>query len=390
MKNSHPIRVLHIITRLIRGGADENTIYTVEGLDPQKFNVDIIVGGQSEQSQIDLLEISTCITYPSLVREISPIKDARTLIKLCKLIKKEKYHIVHTHTAKAGMLGRFAAKLCGVPVIIHTLHGSTFHPNLHTFINFIYRALERWAAQYTDKIISVGDDLTSRYLNAQVGHKQQYILIRSGFELARFHLSKNEIQARRRLVRDELNISDSDTVIGSIGRLEPRKGHVYLLDAVFDLLQKRNHLKVILAGEGSSSRKLQKLCKKMGIEDHVIFAGYREDVEDVISASDIIALTSLWEGLPRVMVQSASLGKPLISFETEGARELIKNELNGFVVPLKDVDQLSDKLFFLLKEPARAKKMGEEGRKFVTNDWDKNIMVQQIEAVYQKLLNCKL
>lgn len=387
MNNPSKARVLHIITRLIRGGADENTILTVEGLDPDFYSIDLVVGGQSDPGQCAQVKKARVIEIKSLVREINPLKDAVALWKLVLLIKRNRYDIVHTHTAKAGMLGRFAAWLCKTPIVIHTLHGSTFHSNLHPFANRIYKTLERLTARITDVIISVGEDLTSRYHEAGVGTPEQYVLIRSGFNLSRFELSEEEIREKRAGMRRELGISESDLVVATIGRLEPRKGHQYLLDAAQDILRSRNSLKFILAGEGSASHKLKNYCRKNGIEKNIIFTGYREDVEDVISASDIIALTSLWEGLPRVIVQSASLGKPLVTFNTEGAAELIRDGENGFIVPLKDVRKFSERLLYLLNHPETAGAMGKKGRGLVTNDWDAGTMVEAIDRLYKEQLD---
>lgn len=383
------IRVLHIITRLIRGGADENTIFTVQGLDKNKYIVDLLVGGQSEFSQIDLLDKSRFHVLPALVRQVNPLKDLISFMHIFCLIKNNRYHIVHTHTAKAGILGRFAALACGCPIIIHTLHGSTFHENQSPVIRFIYKNFERIAAKFTHKITSVGDDLTRRYLNAHVGQADQYVTIRSGFDLARFFLLKQDVEKKGHAFRKKLGLDDADIIIGSVSRLEPRKGHVYFLDAAAKVKKENPLTKFLIAGDGASLEKLNKYCEEIGIQDSVIFLGHRDDIENVISAMDVFVLSSLWEGLPRVLVQSVALGKPIVTFDVEGAKEVVSNGENGYILPLKDTDALAEKILILANNPSLAKQMGEKGRAKVTKDWDKQQMVKKIDELYASM-TCKI
>ncbi len=388
MNRNKKIRVLHIITRLIRGGADENTIYTVEGLDKNKYDVDLIIGIQSEEQQISQINSCRIFVIPELVRELSFVKDLICFFKIVRIIRKNKYHIVHTHTAKAGMLGRFAAFLCRVPVIVHTLHGSTFHDNLHPVHNKVYLYLERLAAKVTDKIITVGNDLKKRYILAGVGSEIDYVTIRSGFHIDRFLLSDEQIKQNNLLVRNQYNISPNDIVIGSASRLEHRKGHIFLFDAIAKMNYNGHAVKVLLAGDGDQYEFLKNYCKNIGLNGNVIFLGHRNDIEQVMSAIDIFVLTSLWEGLPRVLVQAAALGKPIVTFDIEGAQELVKNKVNGFVVPLKDTDSLREKCEYLINDIDKAKDMGKLGQSYVTEDWMIEKMVEQIEKVYSTFDCC--
>ena len=385
MKNKSNQKVLHIITRLVSGGADENTLFTVDGLDKKGYEVDLLIGRQSEEKLAECLSAHRVIVMPQLVRDLHPLYDVVAFIRICSLIIRNRYDIVHTHTAKAGMLGRFAAKMCRIPVIVHTLHGSTFHENLSPMMNRLYRFLERKAIKITDKTITVGEDLKKRYLEAGVGHENDYVTIRSGFDMSRFRLSEEEILRRRHAVRKEHGLVDSDIVIGSASRLEPRKGHTYFLDAALQISQVNRRVKFLIAGNGYYGNDLKNYTKKIGLEQNVQFLGHRTDIEDVLCAMDIFVLSSLWEGLPRVLVQCSAIGKPIITFDIEGARELVVDGENGYVVPLKNVTQLSEKVSFLVNHPEKAREMGKKGRLKVTDDWDKQVMVEKIEKLYKDL-----
>ncbi len=385
IKTNKKIRVLHIITRLIPGGADENTIQTVIGLDKSRFRIDLVVGGLSDQDMIGRVEGCRIIMIPELIREPAPGKDLKALWQLIRLVRSQRYHIVHTHTAKAGILGRLAAVIGRTPIIIHTLHGATFHRTMSAITALFYRLLERLAARVTDKLVTVGDNLRDIYVSAGIGKEEQYITIRSGFELARFKLSDAEIALRRRKTRRELGLSDSAFVIGSASRLEPRKGQYYFLEAAQRLLQEYPSLHFILAGDGPSAQELQTLAHSLRISSQVHFLGHRNDIEDVMASMDVFVLSSLWEGLPQVLVQAAALRKPIVCFDTEGACEVVHGGENGFVVPRGDVTAMTEALFYLVSHPQQARRMGAAGHRFVGDDYDKAVMVKRIEGLYHKL-----
>jgi len=385
--NDTKIRVLHIITRMIPGGADENTLQTVLLLDKACFTVDLIVGGQSDEMMLRRVENCRVVILPELVRNPSLSCDIKSFIKIMRIIRHEKYHIVHTHTAKAGILGRMAAWLCRTPIVVHTLHGTTFHRAMHASEAFFYRILERLTACITDQLVSVGDDLRQIYLNAGVGKPEQYVTIRSGFEISRFRLSDAEIALRRRKIRRELGISDAAYVIGSASRLEPRKGQYYFIQSAQQLLSKYPDLVFILAGDGPSAEELRTLAQSLRIANKIHFLGHRKDIEDVMSAMDVFVLSSLWEGLPQVLVQAAALGRPIVSFDAEGAKEIVHGGENGFVVPRGDENALTESLAYLISHPQRAREMGLRGRRFIGAEYDKEIMVRRIDELYSELLS---
>jgi len=388
-KTNEKIRILHIITRLIPGGADENTIQTVRGLDPRHYKVDLVIGRQYDAAFLARARLDNVIILPDLLRQPSMWHDLRAIVSLIRLIRRNRYHIVHTHTAKAGIIGRLASAVNRTPVVVHTLHGSTFHRSLSPLTALFYRLLERLAAHVTNQFVTVGNDLRDIYLRAGIGDPERYVTIRSGLDLRRFQLPPMLVASKRKKIRAELGIPESAFVIGSASRLEPRKGQNFFLQAAKSLAQQHEQVCFIIAGDGPSARELRLLSQALDLEDRVWFLGHRPDIEDVISAMDVFVLTSLWEGLPQVLVQSAALGKPIVTFDIEGAREVVQPGENGFIIAKGDVPALIRALQYLISDRPQSVQMGEQGRKYVTIEYDKEVMVSQINALYQNLLQAE-
>ncbi len=384
------IKVLHIITRMIRGGADENTYATIAGLNGGKYEMDLMAGANSELDNFPLLNGKNIFIVEDLVREISPWKDLRAFYQIYRFLKKNRYDIVHTHTAKGGFIGRMSARMANVPIVIHTLHGTTFGDFLPYYRKKLYISLEKLAASSTDKFISVGRDVKSIYLNEGIGEPEKHTVIYSGIDIDRFHRVSRMPEERRIELRNKLGLSSSDMVIVNISRLEPRKGHKFFLESASKIVKHYPHAKFLIVGEGNFKAELKRKSDDLKLNSNLIFTGPRRDIENVIGISDISVLTSLWEGLPRVLIQSALVGKPIVTFEVEGVREVVENGVNGFVVPSKDVDTLSERIEFLLEDPQRARKMGLQGQRIVGDAWRVEKMVDKIDDLYNELIEMKL
>ncbi len=417
MPDSHaPIPVLHIITRLANGGAAENTIYSVNGLNRERWSADLAIGGEpgaDEADQVEKLAIAEDVTVhriPSLVRNPGP-GELRALGDLRRLIRAGGYQIVHTHGAKAGILGRMAARKEGVPVIINGIHGHTFSSQMSLPARLVYRSIEKRVARYTTHFVSVGDDLRQQYLAAGVGSPERFSVIHSGMELERFmEAGRAEGAAPGESVRAELGIPAEAVVYANISRMEPRKGHRFFLEAAAALMREltgdataaptgpragsasaaaesdgRNPWFVIV-GDGPEEPALRRQADELGIAERVVFTGYRTDVERMFAMADVVVLTSLWEGLPRVLVQAAAAGRPAISFACDGAREVIEDDRNGWVVPMKDVAAVTDRMRRLVSDAELRRRMGEAGRAKVNDTWTVTAMVDQIDELYRHLL----
>lgn len=379
------VRVLHIITRLIRGGADENTVFTVEGVDPDRYDSRILAGRGSEVDGFPEEIRRRTQVLPDLVRDPHPWHDLVALVRMTRIIRRGRYHIVHTHTAKAGFLGRIAARVAGTPHVVHTLHGVTFHEHIHPVLRAFYVLLERVAARLCDVMITVGEDVKRKYLDEAVGRSEQYVTIPSGMDTRPFREALENPEVGRASERERLGFHEDHVVVGMVSRLEPRKGWGFFLEAIARLAPDFPHVRALVVGEGSQREELAAMTRRLGISDRVVFAGYRSDVACAMSAFDVAVLTSLWEGLPRVLVQYSLLEKPIVTFAVEGAHEVVEDGRSGFVVPLRDVDSLVDRLRPLVANETLRGDLGRRSRERVEGRWDVEIMVDRIRRVYDEV-----
>ena len=399
-------RVLHIITRLIIGGAQENTVLTVQGLRRGgRYEVDLASGPSlgPEGSMVEELTSSgiDIISIPYLRREINPLYDFIAFWHIFFIIKKGGYDIVHTHSSKAGVLGRLAAKLAGVKIIIHTIHGLAFHPYQPRLWNYIYRLCEKLLAPLTDKIIAVSKAMVEQARRGGVGPGRKFVVIYSGLDLEKFKPRSVDFKLRK-----SHGLSEEDIVIGKIARLFHLKGHSFLLKAVSNLILPVStlskpralvrgasnglipqfpHLKILLVGDGLLRPELEKEANELGLKDKVIFTGLvkRDSIPEMIALMDVVVHTSLREGLARVIPQAMAMEKPVIAFDLDGSREVIEDGVNGFLVRAGDVEALTQTLNSVLSDIPRLREMGKAGRRKIEPDFDKDYMVRQIEGVYK-------
>ncbi len=384
------IKVLHIITRLILGGAQENTLATVSGFSlKDNYEVSLVTGPPvgPEGSLMDEARMHGIepVLIPEMHREINPIRDLSSFIKLYRLILRGKYDIVHTHSSKAGILGRLAGKLAGVKVIIHTIHGLPFHPYQNKFLNFLYVILEKFTAYFTDRIITVCDAMKKKAVSAGIANESKFTTIYSGMDLTPFLETRKDNTQKRR----ELGIKEGEMVIGKIGRLFPLKGHKYLIHAAPGVVKVFPNVKFLIIGDGILKNKLKLEVSRLGLEDKFIFPGLvkREDIPGLISVMDILVHTSLREGLARVLPQAMACEKPVISFDIDGASEVVIQGKTGFLVPPEDTKSLSSAIINALSNPGKLSEMGQAGRLHVDPAFRVETMVDRIDNLYQELLN---
>jgi glycosyltransferase involved in cell wall biosynthesis len=297
---------------------------------------------------------------------------------------------VHTHTAKAGFLGRVGARLAGVPGVVHTLHGVTFHEQLSPWLRRAYILLERIAAPLSDVLISVGEDVKGKYLRESIGREDQYVTIPSGMDTIGFQKALRSPEETRLPRRREFGFAGEHIVMGMVSRLEPRKGYRYFFEAFARMSADFPNVRALVVGEGEQGNELKSMAADLGIEKRVVFAGYRADIAEVIAAFDVAVLTSLWEGLPRVLVQYALLEKPIVTFDVEGAREVVDDGNTGYIVPLQDVDVLADRLRQLLESEDLRRRLGVAARERVEGRWDVDRMVAGISEVYRRVESAKI
>lgn len=387
-KNSH-IKILHIITVFSIGGATENTLLTARGFLEKGYKVDILTGPNisSEGDMYDLAKKFgvNVITLSSLKRKIDVFSDIIAFLKIYSFIRKNKYSIVHTHSSKAGIIGRIAAKLAGTTTIVHTIHGLPFHEYQNPLLNKFYVLIEKIGARFSNKIVTVTNKIISDSIKKGIGVKNKFQVVRSGFDLS----SYLEKDINREEIRQTFGISKKDIVIGKIARFSELKGHKYLIEAVQKIISSDIHIKVLLVGSGELENKIKCNVKELNLEKNIIFTGLieYEKVPEIISALDILVHTSLLEGLARVFAQAYLLRKPVVSFDIDGASEVVVNNETGFLVEPKNSDQLAEAIIKLIKDQRLRERFGESGYNLVRENWSQEKMVEDLELIYNQLGN---
>ncbi len=407
------MKIVHIITRLIVGGAQENTLFTCEGLHDRGHDVTLITGpSYGPEGQLVQRARSAPYRYleiPLLRRAINPLHDLRTLRQLKKLLAQLDPDIVHTHSAKAGIIGRYAAynlrqraaetccpatralrtaqlNTCGRPRIIHTIHGLAFHPYQSNLLNRLYIAVERRAARRTDAFISVADAMTDQALAAGIGQPNQYHTIRSGLEVDTFLNPPSPQQTAT--LRQQLNLPPDALVVASVARLFHLKGHEFIIDAAKKLAPNHPNLYWLFVGDGSLRPQIEQQIAQANLTDRFRLTGLvpPSRIPALLHASDILVHCSLREGLARTLPQALLAGKPVVSFDVDGAREVVHNNETGFLVPPRDIDTLTHALGQLIDQPDLRQRLGHTGRQRCQQAFDHRLMVDQILTLYHQQL----
>jgi len=391
------MRVTHIITRLVVGGAQENTLATIRGLrEKPGVEVKLISGptigpeGSLENSAREIFsgyQLSTInhqlTLVPELVRPVHPLKDFIALRKLEKLLREQKPDIVHTHSGKAGILGRLAAKRAGVPIIIHHIHGPSFGPFQGALANFVFTAAERRAARVTKHFFCSASAMTKLYLAAGIGKPEMFTRIFSGFNLEPFLNATNDLA-----LRQQLGLGPNHFVIGKVARIFRLKGHADLLAAFAKVLPQVPHARLLFVGDGALRGEIEAQVHALGLDGKVIFTGLVPpgDVARYVGIMDCLAHLSYREALSRALPQALAAGKPVIAYDFDGADEVCLENETGFVVRTGDTNAAADKLLRLAQDPELRNRFGRTGQQFVKENFSVEKMVADQYDVYQKLL----
>ena len=391
------MKVTHIITRLVIGGAQENTLATIRGLRAQPgVEIKLISGptvgpeGSLEPEARRIFSDSQPSTLnsqlqfvPELVRPVHPLKDFIALRKLEKILRSQKPDLVHTHSGKAGILGRLAAKRAGVPVIVHHIHGPSFGNFQDAFANFVFTAAERHASRVTHHFFCSAGAMTKLYLAAGIGKPEMFTRIFSGFDLQPFLEAKNDLA-----LRQKLGLAVDHFVIGKIGRIFKLKGHADLLRAFAKILPQVPHARLLFVGDGALRGETEQLARELGVFEKVIFTGLVPpgDVARYVGIMDCLAHLSYREALSRALPQALAAGKPVIAYDFDGADEVCIENQTGFIVRTGDTDAAAKKLLQLAADAALCKKHGESGQNFVRANFSVEKMVADQYAIYRQLL----
>jgi len=381
------MKIAHIITRLIIGGAQENTLLSCEGQHARGHDVTLITG-PAEGPEGSLMFRAKSAGYRVVVidemkRSILPVKDFRTYRRLQQVLRELRPDIVHTHSSKAGILGRWAADACRVPGIVHTIHGLAFTASTSRVVNHMYRALERQAAPLTHRIVCVADSMRDQSLAAGVGMPDQYVTVYSGMDTAPF--LNPEIPPE--IQRDRLGIRPDDVVVGTVARLFHLKGHDDILDIAPRLAAAHPNVRFLWVGDGVLRGHFQVRMDQMGLRNRFIITGMvpPEQVPSLVGAMDILVHPSRREGLARALPQGHLAAKPVITYDIDGAKEAVEHGVSGYVIDPFDKEEFLHRLQTLLANATLRTTFGLAGQAHALARFDTRVMVEELEKVYAEL-----
>jgi glycosyltransferase involved in cell wall biosynthesis len=377
------INILYIITKLELGGAQKQLLSLVNGLDKQRYNIFLFTAKDGLLIQ-EALALDGLILKKSmfLERKINLIKDFLALIEIYNFIKKNRIQIVHTHSSKAGILGRFAAGIAKTKIIIHTVHGWSFHDYQPGIAHRCYLYLERICATFTTKIIVVSSWDKNKGLSNSVGIEEQYVLIRYGIDYDLFQNKNNRVA-----VRKFLGFNDVDLIVGMVACLKPQKSPLDFIKLAFAVRKDFSNAKFILVGDGVLFKKARCLIKKLRLEGQLVLVGWRRDIPSILACLDVFILTSLWEGLPIAVLEAMASGVPLVATDTGGVGEVVVDGETGYLVKARDLGSLKNQVVKLLRDNQKRDEFARLSRVVVSaKEFLLSNMVKNIEELYSSLV----
>lgn len=377
-------RVCHVITRLDLGGAQENTLHTVRTL-REPFRASLVCGpGGLLDPEAERLAGGPVTFLPHLVRPIDPWHDLRAFLALRRHFLLTRPQIVHTHSSKAGILGRAAAAAAGVPIVVHTIHGFGFHSEQSWPGKALGIGLERCVAPFTTHVVAV-----SRH-NLEQGERLGFIdplratVIRSGVRIAAFREAAADPDAGTAL-RAALGIPAGAPLVGMVACLKPQKAPLDFLEVAARVAAARPDAAFLIAGDGELRLSVEEHARRLGLAGRLHLLGWRRDVPRVMAGLDVVLLTSLWEGLPRVVPEAIAAGRPVVATAVDGTAEILRDGENGLVTRPHDCDGLAARVLTLLADPGLGRRLTEKASPLL-GEFDIDEMVRAQEDLYRRLL----
>ena len=379
-------KILRIIARLNIGGPALHVIILNSELNPAAYVSQLVTGRESpaEGNMNDFAAQRDVhpIIIDALGREIFIRDDLKALVNLIRLIRREQPDIVHTHTAKAGFVGRLAAKLTGVPVLVHTFHGHVFHSYFGYLRTKFFLWLERLLAKFTDVIITVGEQQRKEIIGYKIAEPDKVISVPLGLDLKPFVNSSSHSD----LLQRELSLEPDILLVGIVARLVPIKNHLCFLRAARVVADKMDNVRFLIIGDGELREHLEQKTRELELESKIIFMGFQHNLTKIYSGLDVVTLSSFNEGLPVALIEAMAAGKPVVSTDVGGVRDLILDGDNGLLVPSNDHRALALAILYLLGKPGRRTIMGQAGRRKAYPLFDKNRLLEDIDRLYRNLL----
>ncbi|MEO1402782.1 MAG: glycosyltransferase family 4 protein [Cyanobacteria bacterium J06635_1] len=380
--SANKIKVLHLITRLAVGGAQDNTLLTVENHDRTRFESHLAANPDDEWLLRAQQAADGFHPLPNLVRPIHLLKDIRALLDIVALLRRENFDVLHTHSSKAGILGRVAARIAGIPVVVHTIHGFPFHDFMSPLKRGFYIALERGLRGFADFYITVCELNRKQAIELGLVPSERSQTVYSGISFTKLD-RPGDLEATRR----ELAIPEGWQTVVMVGRLDQQKAPYHLIEAFAQVVQICPETLLLLVGEGELRSQLETQIQQLDLTGQVHLLGSREDVPEILKIADIFALSSLWEGLGRAMTEAMLLGKPVVVPEIYGIPEIVHQNETGLLFSSGDANQLAAHLIYLLQHPELREQLGANAKMLTRERFDAMLMVKQIEEIYDKLLD---
>jgi glycosyltransferase involved in cell wall biosynthesis len=375
------IRVAHVITRLILGGAQETVLLAAALADRSRFDPVVVTGPQTGPEGSLHEELAArgveVIVVPELVRQVSPWDDLRSVRTLALLFRRLQVDVVHTNSSKAGVVGRLAARRAQVPRVLHTVHGWPFHDHQHPAAAAMWRALERRTAPLAYRLVVVAESDRVKGLAAGVGRPEQYVTVRSGLELSLYRADS----ATRVEVRSELGLPDDGLVLGAVNRLSPQKDPLTLVRGLARVLRERPDTRLLLVGEGPLRAEVEREAATLGVAQQVVMTGLRRDVPRLLAAMDVFVSASRWEGLPRTVLQAMATGLPVLATTADGVVDVVQDGQTGLLVPSGDAAALGRAAVRLADDPGLRDALADRARLRVP-EFDAGRMVRELERLY--------
>ena len=376
------VKVAHIITKLELGGAQQNTLFTLKNLDRGRFTPILITGsnGLLLEDALELVDVKTFL-IPHLIRPISPLKDLAALYKIFKILRSTSPLVVHTHSSKAGIIGRWAAYLAGVPIIIHSIHGFGFHESQGKFKQRFLIMLERFTSLITDRFIAVAKENIKKGELSGIFRKNRVRLIRSGIDISRFmHVNVDKAAKKK-----ELGLDPDLPLVGMFACLKPQKAPLDFIRMADHICKRFPLVNFIIVGDGELRGEAIEMISRLCLNDRIVLAGWRRDVPEIMGSLDIFVLTSRWEGLPRVILEARVSGLPIVATRVDGTQEVIIDGVNGYLVEPADVRGMAERVIKLLSDPVMARMMGKAGQD-LPKEFVINRMVMEQEDLYNEMV----
>jgi glycosyltransferase involved in cell wall biosynthesis len=382
------IKVLQVL-EATGGGTKKHLITLVTGMNRDRFHNVVACpsirhpsfGDESIVSELTQANIPVEIV--EMRRSINPWSDLASLVRLYLLMRKGRYDIVHTHSSKAGFLGRLAARMAGISVIVHTPHGLHFLGETG-LMRMLYLSLERLAGLFTDKLIAVSQGERLEVINNDIVSADKIVVLENAIDIEDFRLEV-DIPAKKQELGLELNAP----VVGTVSRLKPQKDPYTLVQAVAQVIEVVPQTRFVWCGDGELRRETETLARRLGIHRNFVFTGFRKDVLEIVALFDVFVLSSLFEGLPYTILEAMALGKPVIATNVAGSKDIVVDGQTGFLVPPRDPHSLAGAILSLIRDSSRARQMGNAGRTLVEQEkrFHLNGMISRVELLYEGLVD---